>query len=66
MVYTTYTQQRVLYYHFHGMRPNQISKLLQQEGIATPPQGEELAIYLKNMQPREQLLVFLGLVDLQK
>ena len=39
MVYTTYTQQRVLYYHFHGMRPNQISKLLQQEGIATTRRG---------------------------
>ena len=39
MVYTTYTQQRVLYYHFHGMRPNQISKLLQQERIATTRRG---------------------------
>ena len=60
MVYTTYmyTQQRVLYYHFQGMRPNQISKGL-------PPQGEELAIYLINMQPQEQLLILLGLVELQ-
>ena len=39
MVYSTYVQQRILYFHFQGLRPYAITEALRREEIATTRQG---------------------------
>ena len=39
MVYSTYIQQRILYFHFQGLRPYAITEALRHEEIATTKQG---------------------------